>query len=839
MANSNNQVKGLVYTAEFDGKTFVGSVNDMNKLLRATKGELKLLDQALKLDPTNIELMIKKSESLNDAISLSEKRAEGLKDQLAELKKEPIVDAKTLTKIKNLEKEILSTETSLKKMKSEKINIKAQLSGNARTDLDDIEEELNKIDNTTATPEVNTEGVTDKISALKDKIEATGLELPLNIGGGIDTLTSGLKALPELLNPVTLGVAGLAVAATAMWKGFEMTAEVDSAMTKLENQLGLTEKQTEALTQTARNIYQKGYGESLDDVTEKVAQVKQTFQGLNNVELSNISKQAIALTDTFDVEMNEVLRSANSLMKNFNVSGEEALSAISYGLQNGMNVGDDFLDTLNEYSVQFAKNGESVESFMGKLDSGLKSGTYNTDKLADAWKEFNNKMIGGDSEEVIKSLGLNFKQLQKDVAGGGDKAVKAQDKIVEALKKVKNPAKQASDGVAIFGTMWEDVGGKAILASQGVKISADDMKKSIDGITKNSESGISGLFDNITRGVPAFFSKLGQDMTKGVNRSLEGAQKGDPLKFLEGLFGTGESLGDAIGSLLGKGLAWITNPANQLKLLVGIGGGLLSLASGIIAGLLKGLVLGFGEIKLDDIQKAFDDFMKGGIKNLVNIGTWINDVIKKAPDAIAKTVGGWATGLANSVTKTFSQAITGLSKFGTDIALKIATAPTQINNQIKKWASSLGKAIGDTFKKAISVLSNFGSWIWNQISSGFSWVTKKIGDFFGNLNPFRMQVSSSSQAGKSYFANDSISNLGYPPTIMEQLKALTGIDKVSMQRSIDNYGSNPYVSDNSIVNNVHRPNINITINGNADGSTLQEQIIDTLNDYYGKRLYHA
>ena len=58
------------------------------------------------------------------------------------------------------------------------------------------------------------------------------------------------------------------------------------------------------------------------------------------------------------------------------------------GAQNGLNKNDDLLDTINEYSVQFAKAGISAEEMFNMLQNGAEAGTWSVDKLGDAFKEF-------------------------------------------------------------------------------------------------------------------------------------------------------------------------------------------------------------------------------------------------------------------------------------------------------------------------------------------------------------------------------------------------------------------------------------------------------------------
>lgn len=59
----------------------------------------------------------------------------------------------------------------------------------------------------------------------------------------------------------------------------------------------------------------------------------------------------------FDYDVSESARAASALMKNFGIDAEEAYGLIAVGAQNGADKNGDLLDTLNEYSPQFAALG--------------------------------------------------------------------------------------------------------------------------------------------------------------------------------------------------------------------------------------------------------------------------------------------------------------------------------------------------------------------------------------------------------------------------------------------------------------------------------------------------
>ena len=164
--------------------------------------------------------------------------------------------------------------------------------------------------------------------------------------------------------------------------------EFNKAINQMSSSTGATGAELEGLRDVVKDVYGNNFGDSYEDAANAVAEVtKQT--GLMGEELQSATEGAMALSDTFGYEVNESTRAASALMNNFGISAEEAYNLIAVGAQNGADQNGDLLDTLNEYSTQYAALGLSAEQFTQSLISGAESGAFSIDKVGDAVKEFN------------------------------------------------------------------------------------------------------------------------------------------------------------------------------------------------------------------------------------------------------------------------------------------------------------------------------------------------------------------------------------------------------------------------------------------------------------------
>lgn len=309
-------------------------------------------------------------------------------------------------------------------------------------------------------------------------IDKNALAAAASIGGKIsDAAKTAAKAIAGI------GVATATAAAGLFVKGGN---DYIRTMNNIAAQTGVTGKELQEFGQIAQDIYKSGKGESFQDIAAALVNIKQAG-GLAGDELKEAANAAVVLKDTFGMEYEETTRAATALMKNFGIGAEEAYSLIAYGAQNGANKNGDLLDTLNEYSVHFKAMGMSSDQFMQALISGAEAGSFSIDKIGDAIKEFTIRSKDGSdsSAEAFKMLGLNASNMTKQFAAGGDVAEAAFFQVVEALDKMQDPVAKNAAGVALFGTMFEDLEAgvlKTYKSMKGASLDAAEAMREIERV---------------------------------------------------------------------------------------------------------------------------------------------------------------------------------------------------------------------------------------------------------------------------------------------------------------------------------------------------------------------
>lgn len=255
----------------------------------------------------------------------------------------------------------------------------------------------------------------------------------------------------------------------------ELISVQDEATKSFQAQTGTATKDMSAYNNEMQNLYKQGYGETLTDIANAMAQVKQTTTETDPSKLSEMTKNALLLGETYEFDIAESLRAVNMLTDQFGVTSQEAYNLIVQGCQNGLNKNGDLLDVINEYSVHYAQMGNSADEFFNSLLNGTKAGAFSVDKLGDGYKEFGirTREVNDDVKNAYASLGLITEDLQNTTSmtyedflsmmnAGGEQSKQATQMIFDALDSLEDETEKNAIGVALFGTMWEDSGEKAI-----------------------------------------------------------------------------------------------------------------------------------------------------------------------------------------------------------------------------------------------------------------------------------------------------------------------------------------------------------------------------------------
>lgn len=115
------------------------------------------------------------------------------------------------------------------------------------------------------------------------------------------------------------------------------------------------------------------------------------------------------------------------------------------------------------------KLADNIKSWTTELSQSKSQLSKNNDEL---------KKMDNESKNGKQSAG----ELMEEFAKGGTSARKATTKVLKALMNMKDKVKQNEAGVAIFGTMWEDLGIDGVKALMNVNGQADKTKKSMEKI---------------------------------------------------------------------------------------------------------------------------------------------------------------------------------------------------------------------------------------------------------------------------------------------------------------------------------------------------------------------
>ena len=318
------------------------------------------------------------------------------------------------------------------------------------------------------------------------------------------------------LKGAILGGAGAAVIGIGAIgaAAFDVSRQTEQASASIAASLGIPTAEAERFGEVARRVYGNNFAEDVNAAGAAVGEVAKQFQlAADDPSLQRITEQAIALKDTFGTEVPESVSAAKTLMENFGISSDEAFNLITAGYQRGMDRSGDFLETIGEYSTQFANGGADATQFFSLLDSGLQGGMLGTDKAADLFKEFRVRIQDGSTltAESLASIGLNAETMSAQLANGTLTAADAFTMVQAALAATGDENVRFQAGVGLLGTQFEDLGTKAALGAtltSDAFANVEGASDSLDAKYNTLGDAVSGIWRRLVVAVSPFTDKL-------------------------------------------------------------------------------------------------------------------------------------------------------------------------------------------------------------------------------------------------------------------------------------------------------------------------------------------
>ena len=554
----------------------------------------------------------------------------------------------------------------------------------------------------------------------KAEKEASGLGAKIGKGLGAGMAAAGA------------GAAGL------LAKGFADNMNIEVANDKLRGQLGVTQADAEKAGRVSGEVYRANWGGSIEEVNAAIKGVSDNLGSVadtSEADLQQMTSAALALASTFDVDVSESTKAAGALIKNgLAANSTEAFDIITAGMQSGVDKSGDFLDTLNEYSPQFAKLGISGTQALGILQDGLKAGARDTDVIADAFKEFSIRSIDGSklTAEGFKLAGLDAKTMAAEIAKGGDSALGATQQTLEGLLAIKDPQAQNTAGVALFGTQWEDTVRGILPAMASMADASDTTQGSTQLLMDTVGDNAQGKIDSLKRGFEGWTQSMASSngplglvttgmMTFGGTALTMGGSIGQIVAGLGTLNGALIlEKASLVASTAAKGIAaaatgvwtgaqWLLNAAltaNPIGIVIVV-----------IAALVAAIVIAYKN------SETFRNIVQAAMKGVVQAWDWVWEKAK----AVFSWLGGAYQSVKGFITNPVSSAVKSVVGFFGDVITRVKQIPGQITGAF----SSAGSLLAGIGRKIIDGLINGIQDKFNALRSKLGEVTNLIPSWKG------------------------------------------------------------------------------------------------------------
>ena len=358
MASKN--LKGITLQIGGDTTELSKALKNPDKDISDLQSKLKSVNQMLKFDPSNTELLAQKQRLLKEQITATEDKLKLLKETQKQFVTEGgNVDSKQYIA---LEQEIQKAESALKRLNSETSNVSA-----------------------------NMQAFGEKAKQVGDKFTSVGKEV----------------------SKASAVAVGAGVASYKAW------SEVDDALDSVAAGTGATGKELESLQQTAKDVYTsmpvdiKATGQAVADINIRL--------GLQGDALENATRQFMKYSEVNSSDVSTSIETVAKAMNDANIPTSELNSVLdeltSASQASGLTV-DTLAEALSQNGVQMRALGFNTQETIALLATMEKNGVNSSVVLTGMKKAMANYTNAGKDANV--ELGNLFQGIQDGTVSASD-----------------------------------------------------------------------------------------------------------------------------------------------------------------------------------------------------------------------------------------------------------------------------------------------------------------------------------------------------------------------------------------------------------------------------------
>jgi len=314
--------------------------------------------------------------------------------------------------------------------------------------------------------------------------DAVGDGMADGVADGTDEAVAEAEGGLSRLQTIALG-AGVAAGAVLM-DAFGQALEQETITARLGATLGKTPAEARRYGHIAGQLYAGAITEDFQTAADTIGNVMGS--GLvkadaTNAEIQKVSTKVADLASLFGQELPKVTNAATQLIQTgLAKNATEALDLIAAGFGTNINRADDFLDTLNEYSVQFKRVGLDGKTSIGLITQAIAKGAKDSDQVADAIGQFGERALAGGKpvEDAFKGIGLKASEVVAKLKQGGKGGQEALQMTTDALRKTTNETDRLAAAGALFGDPGIVMGDALYALDPASAAAASGMDKAAD-----------------------------------------------------------------------------------------------------------------------------------------------------------------------------------------------------------------------------------------------------------------------------------------------------------------------------------------------------------------------
>jgi len=276
-ATAGNNIRGI--TLEINGETtrLENSLSTVNRQANSLQGELREVDRALRLDPSNITLLGQRNEILAQQVSNAREKLETLRQAQEQVERQFANGDIGAEQYRAFQRELIASQS----------------------ELNNFEEQLRQSNDAMFNAGQTAEECGDSIAAIASK------------GEKIKAVGDKISGVGEKLLPLSAAIAGVEAASLAAFD------EVDSGYDTIITKTGATGEALDSLTQSADKVFSEMPTE-MEDVGVAIGEVNTRFS-ITGEELEKVSKEFIRFAAINETDLNTAIDSVDTVMMKFNV----------------------------------------------------------------------------------------------------------------------------------------------------------------------------------------------------------------------------------------------------------------------------------------------------------------------------------------------------------------------------------------------------------------------------------------------------------------------------------------------------------------------------------------